>query len=180
MWLKELDSTWTLFLDRDGVINERDFSGYITNPKDFHFTNQCLDAIKIFSSIFKNIIIVTNQQGVGKGLMATEELNEVHSFMLEQINSYQGKISKILSATNLKGAINDRRKPLPHMALEAKELFPEIDFSKSIMVGDTNSDILFGKRLGMKTVLFKSKEIVTEKADIEITNLHEFALKLTL
>ena len=180
MWFKELDSTWTLFMDRDGVINMRNFHGYITRTEDFHFTTNCLEAIKIFSSVFKHIIIVTNQQGVGKGEMSKEELEEIHSFMLNEIKSSQGLISKVFSATHIKGTINDRRKPLPTMALEAKKDFPDIDFSKSIMIGDTNSDILFGKLLGMKTILIKSKELVTEKADFEFNNLLEFALKLTL
>jgi histidinol phosphatase-like enzyme len=57
------------------------------------------------------------------------------------------------------------------MADLAKEQFPEIDFSKSIMVGDTDGDIEFGKNLGMKTVLIESKEKTSTKPDLVLTRL---------
>ena len=50
-----------------------------------------------------------------------------------------------------------------------------IDFSKSIMVGDTNTDLQFGKRLGMKTILIESKEIVKEVPDLRLSNLSELS-----
>jgi histidinol phosphatase-like enzyme len=59
------------------------------------------------------------------------------------------------------------------MALEAQRQFPEIDFSKAIMVGDTDSDIRFGKELGMKTVLVKSKEETTVVPDNTVNSLME-------
>ena len=59
------------------------------------------------------------------------------------------------------------------MGIEAKTLFQTIDFQKSVMIGDTNSDILFGKNLGMRTILLKSKEIITVNADLEILNFIE-------
>ena len=59
------------------------------------------------------------------------------------------------------------------MGLEAQNQFSNIDFSKSIMVGDTDSDIEFGKNLGMKTILLKSEEKNTIQADFEIRNLTE-------
>ena len=59
------------------------------------------------------------------------------------------------------------------MALFAKEEFPSINFSKSIMVGDTDSDIEFGKNLGMKTVLVLSKEVTKSIPDISIEKLSD-------
>jgi histidinol phosphatase-like enzyme len=59
------------------------------------------------------------------------------------------------------------------MAYLAREQFPDIQFEKSIMVGDTDSDIKFGKNLGMKTVLILTEEKITEKADIEVISLYE-------
>ena len=59
------------------------------------------------------------------------------------------------------------------MALEAQRQFPEIDFSKAIMVGDTDTDIRFGKQLGMKTVLVESEEVTEEVPDHTVNSLLE-------
>lgn len=169
----KVDTSWTLFLDRDGVINERNFHGYITHPKEFVFCENVKETLPLLNTFFKHAIVITNQQGVAKGIMSESNLEQVHRYMLESIEKSGGKIDKIYSAINLKGADDDRRKPKTNMALEAKNDFPEIDFLKSIMVGDTNSDILFGKKNGMKTVLIRSKENITEVADFEIDSLDE-------
>ena len=173
MWIKDIDASWTLFLDRDGVINQRNYQGYVTNVESFLFTNAFLENSALLSNIFAHVFIVTNQQGVGKGEMSLDKLQEIHNFMLTKIKEHGGKIDEVFSATNLKNAINDRRKPLVKMAIEAQLKFPDIDFNKSIMIGDTNSDILFGKNLGMKTILMKSLEIVTEKPDLVIADFNE-------
>jgi D-glycero-D-manno-heptose 1,7-bisphosphate phosphatase len=173
MWLKDIDQSWSLFLDRDGVINQRNFKGYITNINDFVFTPSFLNSIPILSNIFGNIIIVTNQQGIGKGIMSELDLLEIHNFMLDEIKKVGGRVDDIFFAHNLKNAKNDRRKPLPFMGLEAQMKNPKINFSKSIMIGDTNSDMCFGKNLGMKTILLKSAEQVTTNVDLEIENFNE-------
>ena len=64
-----LDSSWTLFLDRDGVINERNFEGYILDKKSFIFKKGVLEVSASLFSKFKYVIVVTNQQCVGKGLI---------------------------------------------------------------------------------------------------------------
>jgi len=173
MWLNDINSEWTLFLDRDGVINQRNFNGYITSIDTFHFTPYFLEIIPILTNLFGTSIVVTNQQGVGKGEMSLESLNEIHTFMLQHITQVGGEINQVFSATNLKNATNDRRKPSSSMALEAKKLYPKIDFSKSVMIGDTNTDLQFAKQLGMKSILLKSPEKITLKADLEIDNFME-------
>ena len=65
-WKKDIDSSWTLFLDRDGVINVRIIDGYVRNIDEFHFLPGVLDAFRRFSEVFGRIIIVTNQQGEEK------------------------------------------------------------------------------------------------------------------
>jgi histidinol phosphatase-like enzyme len=79
-------------------------------------------------------------------------------------------------APELKNEANSTRKPNAAMALQAKKDFPEIDFSTSVMIGDTDSDIIFGKNLGMKTGLILSEEVVTEQADFRFNSLLDFAL----
>ena len=64
------------------------------------------------------------------------------------------------------------------MALEAQQRFPEIDFKKSIMVGDTDTDIQFGQALEMKTVLIESEEQVTVIPDVRCKALSDFLYQL--
>jgi phosphoglycolate phosphatase-like HAD superfamily hydrolase len=64
------------------------------------------------------------------------------------------------------------------MALEAQRQFPEIDFSRAVMVGDTDSDIRFGRELGMRTVLVESKEETTAVPDLSVNSLLELMNKL--
>jgi histidinol-phosphate phosphatase family protein len=168
-----IDFSWTLFLDRDGVINKRLFGDYIKKKEDFVFEYGAIDFLKFAKKHFHKIIIITNQQGVGKGEMSDDDLHDIHDFMLDTILKEGGRIDRIYVATNLKNAVNDKRKPLPEMGYLAKNDFPSIDFNKSIMIGDTNSDIIFGKNLQMKTVLVKSEEQVSSIPDYQINNLTE-------
>ncbi len=172
-----IDFSWTLFLDRDGVINRRIMNGYVQKIEDFHFNDGVLDFLKFAHLHFHKIVVVTNQQGVGKGVMSQEDLENIHRFMLNTVINHSGRIDKIYVAANLKDAVDNIRKPLPLMGYQAQQDFPTIDFSKSIMIGDTNSDILFGKKLGMKTVLVKSDEVVNESSDFTINNLTELIFK---
>ena len=96
--------------------------------------------------------------------------------MLNKVQAFNGRIDAVFAATSLKSSELKERKPHPFMALQAKNRFPEIDFEKSIMVGDTDSDIEFGKNLGMKTVLIKSREYTKNQPDLEIERLDQLVL----
>lgn len=170
----QIDGTWTLFLDRDGVINERNMNGYITQIEDFVFVQGAVKSISRLSKFFNRVIVVTNQQGVGKGLMSERNVLEIHTYMCDEVHMSGGKIDKCYFAPNLKDAEDDMRKPNPAMAELAKMEFPEIEFEKSVMVGDTDSDILFGRNVGMKTVRIQTEEPINVLADLTVLNLNEF------
>lgn len=171
----KIDSSWTLFLDRDGVINERNFEGYITSISDFKFLPKVIEGLKELSKQFSRIIVVTNQQGIGKGIMSENTLNGIHNSMCAALKAENITIDKVFFASNLRNSEINRRKPNSAMALEAKKEFPEIDFNKSVMVGDTDSDLQFGMNLGMKTVLIASAEKVNVEPNIKVNNLKELA-----
>ena len=170
-----IDESWTLFIDRDGVINKRNFDGYITSADNFEFLPGVFEGLKRLSDQFGRVIIVTNQQGVAKGLMTERNLEDLHGYMVDKFNEKGVKIDAVYSAVNMRGARNDRRKPRPNMALEARQQFPEIDFKKSVMIGDTDGDIRFGMNLGMKTVLIRSAEKVEGQPDYIVNDLEELA-----
>jgi histidinol-phosphate phosphatase family protein len=155
MLLRQLkpDKTWTLFLDRDGVINLHYPNDYVKHWDEFYFLEGVLDALKKLSNTFRRIIIVTNQQGVGKELMRVEDLNFIHDEMLKEVRKYGGRIHAIYSATEIhEYDALQMRKPGLGMAKKAKRDFPEIDFGKAIIVGDSISDMEFGRNAGMVTV----------------------------
>jgi len=109
--------------------------------------------------------VVTNQQGIGKGRMNTQQLNAVHQHMLHEVAKAGGYINKVYHCPLLAKDNPDCRKPNTGMGHQAKADFPNIVFEKSIMVGDSISDMDFGKRLGMKTVFLTTKEEEQAKAE---------------
>jgi D-glycero-D-manno-heptose 1,7-bisphosphate phosphatase len=169
--IAKIDQSWTLFLDRDGVINKRNFEGYILKWQDFEFTDGLLNAAGQIGQLFGNVFVITNQQCVGKGLISKNELDDLHSRMCFSLAAHGLTIQDVKVATEMKGSAPFRRKPHINMALEIQLEFPHIDFSKTIMVGDTDTDILFGKELGMHTVLVRSREITNEIPDLTIEYL---------
>jgi len=152
----QIDKNWTLFLDRDGVINVENVGSYITNWNEFQFCDGAVEAIKQLSEVFGVVVVVTNQRGVGKGIMTLDDLKEISSNMVQSVNDAGGRIDKVYVATSIHD--NDHnRKPNTGMAMQAKEDFPVIDFRRSVMVGNAMPDMEFGKRLGMHTVFITSK-----------------------
>ena len=148
-----INHTWTLFLDRDGVINRRIPGTYINSIDDFEFLPGVLKAVADFSKMFKHLIIVTNQQGIGKGILTTDELESVHDYMLSEISKSGGCIDDVYYCGDLARQSGNCRKPSPVMAMRARADHHDIDFSNSLMVGDSISDVAFGQNLGMKTIL---------------------------
>ncbi len=158
MTLKNLgiSKSWTLFLDRDGVINRRLVDDYVKSWGEFEFLPGVPEALARFSGQFGHILVVTNQQGIGKGLMSAGELDEIHQNMLNAVKIAGGRIDKIYVCPHLKEQRPFCRKPQVGMGLQARKDFPQIDFKKSVMAGDSVSDLRFGRRLGMKTVLIST------------------------
>ncbi|MEO8761970.1 MAG: HAD family hydrolase [Bacteroidia bacterium] len=163
MTLKHLNinKTWTLFLDRDGVINKRLEDDYVKILSEFEFLDGVPEAIKNFTDLFGKIIVVTNQQGIGKGVYTENDLNMIHHYMMDEIEKHDGKIDQVYHSPYLASENHHWRKPNIGMALQAQKDFPEIDFSKSVMIGDSMSDMEFGRNAGMTTV-YIHPEIITD------------------
>ncbi|MDW8273678.1 MAG: HAD family hydrolase [Chitinophagales bacterium] len=171
----DVDKTWTLFLDRDGVINLHYPNDYVKSVEEFIFLEGALDAIRDLSRVFKRIIVVTNQQGVGKGLMSEADLDLIHETMRKEVRKYGGCIHAIYAATGLASENDIMRKPNIGMALKAKKDFQGLDLTKSVMVGDSVTDLEFGRNAGMKTVFISQTEEDHPLADITVPSLIDFA-----
>ena len=155
--LPTINQTWTLFLDRDGIINTDVINDYIKSWDEFIFTEGCLEALKMLSPLFQRIIIVSNQRGVGRGLMTQKDLDLITENMLLKIEEAGGRIDKAYFCTTTDNA-DINRKPNRGMALQAQQDFPEIDFTKSMMVGNMESDMWFGRNIGAYTVYIPTRE----------------------
>jgi len=167
----------SLFLDRDGVINQKPKDKYIKSWGEFKFAEGSLDAIKILSNFFDYIFVVTNQRGVGKKLMSEKDLQEIHGKMCDEVNAHGGKIHKVYSATDIDYS-SLYLKPNLGMAYQAKFDFPEIVFDNSVVIGDSITDMEFGKRLEMKTVGIGFSPQLDVLCDYTFSSLIEVAKNL--
>ena len=168
------DKSWTLFLDRDGVINVEKDEDYIHHWDEFRFYDGVVDALAELSLIFGKTIIVTNQKGVGKGVTKIENVQTIHDNLLQAVLAAGGKIDTVFFCPDT-DVDSPNRKPNPGMALQARELYPEIDFTKSLMVGNNLSDMQFGRNAGMRTAFVRTTQpglqIPAGMADIDIADL---------
>jgi histidinol-phosphate phosphatase family protein len=144
-----------LFLDRDGVINEEQVGQYVLHWEQFIFSKGVLGIFKKLSDVFGRIIIISNQRGVGKGLMTEEALQSIHLEMQREVEIVGGRIDRIYYCTE-KDEKCFFRKPNPGMAYQALKDYPGIELSKSIMVGNKPSDMRFGRSAGMFTAFVKT------------------------
>ena len=142
----------TLFLDRDGVINMKIDGRYVRNFEEFEFIPGAELAIANLSKIFKRILVVTNQQGIAKGIMSTEDLNSLHQNMLQQLKITGGTIAKIYYCPHLDSENCKCRKPNTGMIEQAIINFPDLENENSYLVGDSDSDITAGNEMGLITV----------------------------
>lgn len=173
-----ISKAWTLFLDRDGVINQEKHNDYINTWEEFSFYPGVLQAMSIVAPLFNRIIIITNQRGVGKGLTKLEDLLAIHSNLKREVEAHHGRIDDIFYCADLDdNSIN--RKPNKGMALQAEKRFPDINFSKSIMVGNTLSDMQFGRNIGAYTVFLPTTrpevDLHHQHIDMVFPSLLEFA-----
>lgn len=178
---ENIDAGWTVFLDRDGVINYEKENSYIVSWDEFQFYPGVTEAIRLLSQKFDKIIVVSNQRGIGKGLMSEKDLLDIHHRMKLRIEEGGGRIDKIYYC-KAADAREFYRKPNPGMALEAKKDFPSIDFSKSVMVGNKPSDMQFGRNAGMYTVFLKTthpeQPLPHPDIDLAFDSLIDFAKAL--
>lgn len=153
-----------IFFDRDGVVNERIPGGYVRNWKEFHFRAGVGDTVREARERGYLCIIISNQRGVGLGIISEQDLEEIHTKMQYELElKFGAEFDEIIVCTD---ATDDspRRKPSPAMLLEAKEMY-NIDMPNSWMIGDTASDIEAGNRAGVKTA-FLLNEHENTPADV--------------
>jgi len=150
----------TVFLDRDGVINKE--VGYLHKIQDFEFIDGVFEACLYFQSLNYQIIIVTNQSGIGRGYYDEDTFHVVNNWMLNQFKDQGVNILDVFFCPHAPEANCNCRKPKPGMFNQANDKY-SIDTKKSWMIGDKEADIQAANSAGIQnTVLVKSGHDIDE------------------
>jgi len=168
-----------VFLDRDGVINE-DF-GYVHKIEDFYIIEEVYPALKKLIDNGYKLVVITNQSGIGMGYYTEDDFFKITDYMNKKLSENGIKIDKVYYCPHHpEGKIEkyakkcDCRKPGTKMIEDAVKEF-NIDLSKSYLIGDKETDIEAGKKMGLKTALVKTgqgrKYMNNSKADYIADNI---------
>lgn len=144
-----------IFIDRDGVINYRRPGDYVLDWSQFVFMPGIREALKRLSSLGLPMIIISNQAAVGKGLLDPADLEEITARMNEELLANGTSLAAAYYCTH---KIEDHcpcRKPKPALLFSAAADF-DIDLSRSIFVGDSDTDAQAARAAGCASVLFGS------------------------
>ena len=150
----------TIFLDRDGVINEE--VSYLHKIENFKFINGVFEACHYFQKLNYQIVIVSNQSGIARGYFSKSDYIKLTKWMLDQFNIKGISILDILYCPHGPESTCDCRKPKPGMLIEAKNKY-NISMKDSWMIGDSESDIKAANAAGISnTILVRSGHRVDE------------------
>ena len=140
-----------VFLDRDGVINEKPLPGeYVTAWEQFRIIPAAVDWIRLFNALDLLVVIVTNQRGIARGLMTINDLEEIHRRMLDDLSAAGAHVDRVLYCPHEEGSC-ECRKPKPGLVLRAQSELG-IDLSRSIMIGDSDRDEELARCCGLRFV----------------------------
>lgn len=151
-----------VFLDRDGVINE-DRDDYVKSVDELNVYAFVPDSVRGINEAGYQVVVVSNQQAVGKGIISEDALQRMQDRITDLVELSGGHISAFYYCRHLASEGCLCRKPQPGMLLKAAEDL-DIDLGRSVMVGDTERDIVAGKRAGCKTVLVLTGGLTREDA----------------
>ncbi len=169
-----------IFLDRDGVINVD--TGYVHMVTDWQFTPQAPEALKLLQDNDFALAIVTGQSGIGRGTYDEIAMHELHRHMNTLLQETGVHIDAIAFCPHIPEDNCECRKPKPGMAREIERQIGLIDYANSLVIGDKQSDVGFGKAIGAKTVLVKSRYWeegdITEQPDSIVESLWEASQKI--
>ena len=143
--------TPVVFLDRDGVIN-RDSDQYIKHWAEFEFLPGSLEALARLTAAGLQLVVVTNQSAVGRGLVSLAGLQEIHRHMTGAIAAAGGRLLDILFCPHRPEAGCDCRKPATGMIAEACRRHG-LDPARAVMVGDRAKDIRCGRDAGCRATV---------------------------
>ena len=156
----------TVFLDRDGVINEKAPEGdYVRRVEDLKLLEGAANAIARLNRAGIRVVVVSNQRGVALGLYSKEDVSAVHAALESKLALEGARLDGFYFCSHDAGNCNCR-KPRPGLFDQARADFPEITAAESVMIGDSLSDVEFGRGLGMRTIFIEGP-VETQRAGAE-------------
>jgi len=166
----------TVFLDRDGILNEKmPDHRYVTRWEEFRVLPGVPEAVRRLNEAGLRVVVVSNQRGIAKGLYTTADLEAMHAQFQRLLGREGARIDGFFICPHEENECNCR-KPLTGLFEQAVARFPEITAATSVIIGDSASDVEFGRRLGMKTILVDARDSaaqVAELADLRFGSLAE-------
>jgi D-glycero-D-manno-heptose 1,7-bisphosphate phosphatase len=176
---------WCLFVDRDGVINRRVVDGYVCSWDEFEFLPGAADALVTLARWAPHVVVVTNQQGVGKGVMSDRDLADIHTRMLTQLSAHGAHVDSVRFCPHLAASECSCRKPEPGLALAWLAEHASVEPRLSVMVGDSDSDMDMARALSSATggcARVRITDDVRSAADCDVAyrSLAEFAADVQL
>jgi len=140
-----------VFVDRDGTIMEN--CDYCSDPKDVKIFPGVPNALRRLKSKGFKLVIVTNQSGIGRGLITVEQYRAVEAEVLRQLGA--GLIDATYFCPDVPGQHSSCRKPAPGMIVEATRQH-QIDLTRSFLIGDKEIDVECGRNAGVRTIRVKT------------------------
>ena len=142
-----------VFLDRDGVLNEYLPGAYVRNVDELRLIPGVSAAVRRLNDAGIPVVVISNQQGVGQGIMTRDDLDTVEQEIRKRLKDEAGAtLDRCYYCTDLSNVNSARRKPAPGMLLEAAEALG-IDLAQAVMVGDSATDIQAAKAAGVGSAL---------------------------
>jgi histidinol-phosphate phosphatase family protein len=172
---------WCLFLVRDGVINRQVIGDYVRTPRDFVWLPGARHAMAKLRKWAPHLVVVTNQQGIGKGLMTADDLAAIHQGIRRELAGDGVAVDAFKVCPHLESAACACRKPRPGLIVDWLEQNPEAEPSLSMMVGDSRSDLELARNVAAITGGCASIQVgglgeVNELADASFDSLWDFAV----
>jgi D-glycero-D-manno-heptose 1,7-bisphosphate phosphatase len=148
----------TVFLDRDGVINEKAPEGkWITRWEEFKLLPRVPESIRILNDLGAKVLVVTNQRGIALNLCTTEDICDIHQRLSGTLEHHGARLDAFYICPHDRGQCLCR-KPLGGMFEQAQKEFAEVTADSSLMIGDSLSDMEFADRLGMYSIFIEGKK----------------------
>jgi D-glycero-D-manno-heptose 1,7-bisphosphate phosphatase len=169
-----------VFFDRDGVVNQSPGDGYVLSPEAFHLNPGIVEALRLIREREALAIVVTSQKCVGKGLITSGTLTEIHDRMNGLLQTEGASFDAIYSHTGTGDVDDHPAKPDPGMIFAAAERFA-IDLRQSWIIGDADRDIEMGIAAGLAgTIRVRGEKEITVSATHTLENTAEIPKFLRL
>jgi histidinol-phosphate phosphatase family protein len=144
-----------LFLDRDGTLIED--VGYPRDPDEVRLLPGAADALRRFRELGFRLAVVSNQSGIGRGLITQREADAVHARFVELLEDEGVPLDDVRYCPHAPEDGCDCRKPAPRLVREAAEAL-DVDLGASLAVGDQPRDLEAARAAGCPNLIFLGAE----------------------